>query len=76
MKKIFLSAKEKHLSYIIVGLRCLGTYQCLGPIKNQGTHQGDTKLNPAKILGQTLIREILSYSFNGSHKMLTAMSSL
>jgi hypothetical protein len=50
-----------------VGLRCLGTYQCLGPIKNQGTHQSDTKLNPAKILEQTLIQEVLSYSFSGSH---------
>jgi hypothetical protein len=43
------------------------TYQCLGPIKNKGTHQGDAKLNPAKILEQTLIREVLSYSFSGSH---------
>jgi hypothetical protein len=44
------------------------------PIKNQGTHQDDAKLNPAEILGQTLIPEILSYSFSGSHQMLTAMS--
>jgi hypothetical protein len=46
------------------------------PIKDQGTRQGDTKLNPAKILGQTLIREVLSYSFSGSQQMLTVISSV
>jgi hypothetical protein len=55
---------------MFVGLRCLE------PIKNLMIHQGDTKLNPAKILEQTLIREILSYSFSSTYWMLPFMLSI
>jgi hypothetical protein len=59
-----------------VELRCLGIYQCLGRIKNKGIYQGDIKLNSAKILEQTLIREIFSYSFSSIYWMLPLMLSI
>jgi hypothetical protein len=59
-----------------IRLRYLKTYQRLEPIKDQETHQDDIKLIPTKILEQTLIRKILSYSFNSSYQILTAISSV